>query len=65
MNSYATGEGGICLGDSGGPKFLDGNPTMVVAVTTWVDNMCRASNFNQRVDTQAARAFLGQFVSLP
>jgi trypsin len=65
MNSHATGEGGICLGDSGGPKFLDGNPTMVVAVTAWVDNMCRASNFNQRVDTQAARAFLGQFVSLP
>jgi hypothetical protein len=65
MNSQATGDGGICLGDSGGPKLLDGTPTMVLAVTSWVDAACRATNFNQRVDTPSARAFLGQFVSLP
>ena len=65
MNSHATGEGGVCLGDSGGPKFLDGSPSMVLAVTSWVDAACRATNFNQRLDTPPARAFLGQFVSLP
>jgi len=65
MDSHATGEGGVCFGDSGGPKFLDGTPTMVLAVTSWVDAACRATNFNQRVDTPSARAFLGQFVSLP
>jgi hypothetical protein len=38
---------------------------MVLGVTSWVDAACRATNFNQRVDTPSARAFLGQFVSLP
>jgi hypothetical protein len=38
---------------------------MVLAVTSWVDAACRATNFNQRVDTPSARAFLGQFLSLP
>jgi hypothetical protein len=65
MNGHATGEGGVCLGDSGGPKFLEGSPNMVLAVTSWVDAACRATNFNQRVDTPSARAFLGQFLSLP
>jgi len=65
MNNHATGEGGVCFGDSGGPRFLEGNPTVVLAVTSWVDAACRATDFNQRVDTPSARGFLGQFVSLP
>jgi V8-like Glu-specific endopeptidase len=64
-NSNATAEGGSCFGDSGGPKFLDGNPTVVMAVTSWSDAVCRATEFNQRVDTPAARSFLGQYVQLP
>lgn len=48
-----------------GVVILPAAAPMVVAVTAWVDNMCRASNFNQRVDTQAARAFLGRSCRSP
>jgi len=65
MSSSATGEGGQCFGDSGGPKFLDESPTMVVGVTSWSDATCRGTGFAQRIDTPSARGFLGQFVSLP
>lgn len=65
MNTSATGEGGDCYGDSGGPKFLDGNPTMVVATVTTGDYPCRATTWDYRLDTPSARSFLGQFVALP
>ena len=65
MNASATGEGGDCYGDSGGPKFVDGNPNMVVAVVSIGDIPCRATSWDYRVDTSSARAFLGRFVALP
>jgi trypsin len=65
MNSNATDEGGDCFGDSGGPKFFDGNTRLIVATVTKGDPPCRATSFDYRLDTQSARAFLGQFVSLP
>ncbi len=66
INSNATGEGGACFIDSGSPHFLEGRPGMAVAVTTWgINRLCRAQNGNYRLDTPSARAFLGQFVSLP
>jgi hypothetical protein len=65
MNSHATGEGGDCFGDSGGPKFFDGNPRLIVATVTKGDPPCRATSFDYRLDTRSARAFLGQFVRLP
>ena len=65
MNTRATGEGGDCYGDSGGPKFLDGNPNMVVATVTTGDYPCRATTWDWRVDTPEARGFLGQYVTLP
>ena len=65
MNSFATGEGGDCFGDSGSPKFFDGDTTMIVATVTWGDAVCRATSWDYRLDTPSARAFLGQFVRLP
>ena len=65
MNANATGEGGDCYGDSGGPKFLDGQPNMVVATVVTGDYPCRATSWNWRLDTPEARGFLGQFVALP
>lgn len=65
MNSNATDEGGDCYGDSGGPKFIDGNFDMVVATVTTGDVPCRATSWDYRLDTPNARAFLGQFVTLP
>lgn len=64
MNTDADAEGGSCFGDSGSPKFIAGTNT-IVATTTGGDPVCRAENINYRLDTPAARAFLGGFVKLP
>jgi hypothetical protein len=55
----ATGDGGACYGDSGGPNFLsvNGQPVLV-AVTITGDTPCRATNVVYRLDTPSARAFL-------
>jgi secreted trypsin-like serine protease len=66
--NLATGNGGTCYGDSGGPHFihLDGEETdIVVSVTVTGDAQCKATDKTYRVDTAAAREFLGQFVTLP
>ncbi len=65
MNTSATGEGGDCYGDSGGPKFLDGQPNKIYATVTTGDVPCRATTWDWRLDTPEARAFLSQFVTLP
>ena len=66
--NLATGNGGTCYGDSGGPHFahLNGVETnIVVAVTVTGDANCKATDKDYRVDTPQARAFLSEFVTLP
>lgn len=66
--NMATGNGGTCYGDSGGPHFihLDGVETdIVVAVTVTGDIPCKATDKTYRTDTVAAREFLDDFVDLP
>jgi hypothetical protein len=65
MNTSATGLGGDCYGDSGGPKFLKTNPGVIYATVTTGDYNCRATSWDYRTDTDDARAFLGQFVTVP
>jgi len=60
----ATGNGGTCYGDSGGPNFL-GSTDIVAATTITGDAVCRATNVVYRMDTASARTFLGQHVTLP
>jgi secreted trypsin-like serine protease len=60
----STGNGGTCYGDSGGPNFL-GTTGVVAATTITGDAICRSTNVVYRLDTASARAFLGQFVTLP
>jgi len=60
----AKGDGGTCYGDSGGPNFI-GDTNIVGGTTITGDMWCRATNVDYRVDTQVARDFLGQFVTLP
>ncbi len=60
----ATGDGGTCYGDSGGPNFL-GTTDIVAATTITGDAVCRATNVDYRLDTPAARAFLRPYVTLP
>jgi len=62
----STGSGGTCFGDSGGPHFLGGQSSnLEVALTVTGDAVCRATDKAYRLDTPAARAFLGRFVTLP
>jgi len=66
--NQATGDGGTCHGDSGGPQFLGGGAsetTTQVSITITGDVFCFATNVVYRLDTPQARAFLGQFVTLP
>jgi hypothetical protein len=60
----STGSGGTCFGDSGGPHLL-GDTNLVVSITVTGDAVCRATDKTYRTDTASARAFLGQFVTLP
>lgn len=64
MNASATGLGGDCYGDSGGPKFLAGDNSTVYATVTTGDYPCRATTWDFRTDSPTAVAFLGQFLKL-
>jgi len=64
----ATGKGGTCYGDSGGPNFLGAgrSETNIVASTTITgDSFCKSTNVTYRLDTRSARAFLRSYVRLP
>jgi hypothetical protein len=64
----STGNGGTCYGDSGGPNFLRAGATetnIVAGTTITGDTPCRSTNVDYRLDSPSARAFLGQYVTLP
>jgi hypothetical protein len=65
----STGDSGACYGDSGGPNFLGAGPSetnIIASIGAFRgDVRCRAMNATYRLDTPSARAFLGQFVTLP
>jgi hypothetical protein len=59
----ATGDGGACYGDSGGPNFLSVNGQLVlVAITVTGDAVCRATNVVYRLDTPSAQTFLAPYL---
>jgi hypothetical protein len=60
----ATGNGGGCYGDSGGPNFV-GDSNINAAITITGDAICRATNVAYRLDTPSAREFLGNYLALP
>ncbi len=63
-NLSATGLGGVCFGDSGGPAFLGGSAT-IAAITSGGNQACAGPSDAYRLDTVAARRVLGRFVLLP
>jgi len=64
--NFATGNGGACFGDSGGPNFLNYNGArLLVAITITGDAVCRSTNVAYRTDTASARNFLAPYVTLP
>jgi secreted trypsin-like serine protease len=60
----SVGSGGTCYGDSGGPHFI-GDSLTIASITVTGDRWCRATDVTYRVDTPSARAFLGNYVTLP
>jgi len=59
------GSAGTCFGDSGGPTFYvtSSGAEYVVAVTSWGDAQCKATNNNYRVDTAESLAFLSDMMA--
>lgn len=60
----ATGDGGTCYGDSGGPHFL-GDSNLLVSITVTGDSPCRASDVTYRLDTESAQSFLSTYIAFP
>src|SRR5215208_2319361 len=64
----ATGAGGSCYGDSGGPNFLGAGSKeteIIAGITITGDALCKSTNVIYRLDTESARAFLAAHVALP
>ena len=64
-NPAATGEGGTCFYDSGGPHFfaLEGEGSnLVIALQSGGDMNCQAANWSQRLDMPQVLTFLAPFV---
>ena len=63
-----TGDGGSCAGDSGGPHFLGADTTetnIIVSTTVTGGGICNSTSVTYRLDTESARSFLGDYVTLP
>lgn len=63
-STAATGESGLCYGDSGSPQFL-GDTNLVLSIFSRHPTTCQGTVRGQRLDTTEAREFLAQFVDLP
>lgn len=64
QNQNATGEGGVCYGDSGSPQFIAGS-RMIISISSGGDAICRANAYSYRLDTPDARNFLSLYLDLP
>jgi hypothetical protein len=60
--NQATGDGGTCYGDSGGPHF---HLATLVSVTVSGDAMCKAIDKTYRLDRAWVHAYLDDFIDLP
>ena len=58
--NHATGDGGTCYGDSGGPAFWEpeSETRILVGITSWGDAPCVATGFNYRTDIPQTLNFI-------
>ena len=61
MTHDATGTGGTCSGDSGGPHFI-GDTNVIASVTSWGDPLCRSLDQTQRIDIPSVHDFIEQYL---
>jgi secreted trypsin-like serine protease len=64
--NQATGDGGTCYGDSGGPAFWtkEDGTEILVGITSWGDAPCVASAFNYRVDIPETLDFIDDVITM-
>ena len=60
--SEVGGKGGSCFGDSGGPVFVNNTNQVIAVVSYGPSQTCHGADYSWRVDTQAARLFVSQFL---
>ena len=63
--NQATGDGGTCYGDSGGPAFWTepSGKEILVGVTSWGDAPCVAAGFYYRVDIPETLDFIDDLIA--
>jgi hypothetical protein len=63
--NQATGDGGTCYGDSGGPAFWTepNGSEILVGITSWGDAPCVSSGFNYRVDIPETLSFIDSVIA--
>jgi hypothetical protein len=63
--NQATGDGGTCYGDSGGPAFWTSpeGTEILVGITSWGDAPCVSSGFNYRVDIPETLSFIDSVIA--
>jgi hypothetical protein len=59
-----TGQGGLCLGDSGSPQLLGDSNLQLSLFSSGADD-CHGAILGQRLDTPSERRFLAEYVDLP
>ena len=57
-------DGQVCFGDSGSPSLFAGSD-VIAGILVGGLGPCRNTAWDQRIDTPAARAFLGHYMTLP
>ena len=60
QSQAATGQGGTCFGDSGGPHFWE-DTLIIVSVTSWGDAICRSNDMTQRIDIASVLDWVAEF----
>jgi secreted trypsin-like serine protease len=63
--NQATGDGGTCYGDSGGPAFWtqEDGTEVLVGITSWGDVPCVSAGFNYRVDIPETLDFIADVIA--
>jgi secreted trypsin-like serine protease len=66
--NQATGDGGTCYGDSGGPVFWTDSEgegdEILVGINSWGDDPCVASGFYYRVDIPETLDFIDEWIGI-
>jgi secreted trypsin-like serine protease len=62
--NQASGDGGTCGGDSGGPAFWEDEKgtEVLVGITSWGDPFCISTGFNYRVDIPETLGFIADVI---